>query len=297
MVGALLVAAAAVVTFAGYLDATAAPTRRYVVATAAIEPGTRLASMAEVSERFGTIALDLADEVAARVVPASEVEALVGQVVVAPLQPGDLLTQTQLVDDGGADGAQTLSFSLPRTAAVGGALRPGERVDVLATFGSGDGAYTAFVVRGAPLLGVAASDGGPLGGSSELTLTVAVSALRDVQALGHAVNTGEVFVTRSTATPESDDPAPGAFRATPEEVGPRPDPATPIAPGTAASESSRSPDDGEDAAGVADVEDAEGSADIGPDPATDERGAAGIDRLRQPARPDGEVAGGVSGGA
>lgn len=231
VVGALLVAAAAVATFAAYLDATAGPTGRYVVATATIEPGTRLRSLGDVGERFGTVALELPSELAARAVPDSGVDDLVGQVVVTPLQPGDLLTRTQLVEDGGVDGAQTLSFSLPRAAAVAGALRPGERVDVLATFGTGDGAYTAYVVRGIPLLRVASADGGPLGESTDLTLTVAVSALREVQALGHAVNTAEVFVTRSTATPAVDDPAPGAFRATPEEIGPRPDPTTPL-PGT-----------------------------------------------------------------
>jgi hypothetical protein len=227
VVGALLVTAAAVATFAAYLDATSPPTGRYVVATATIEPGTRLGSLGEVGERFGTVALELSSEVAARAIPASGVDALVGQIVVTPLEPGDLLSRTQLIDDEGVDGAQTLSFALPRTAAVGGELRPGERIDVLATFGSGDRAYTAYIVRGIPLLRVAAADGGPLGDSPDLTLTVAVSALREVQALGHAVNTAEVFVTRSTATPEADDPAPGAFRATPEEVGPRPDAATP----------------------------------------------------------------------
>ena len=295
VVGALLVAAAAVVTFAAYLDATAAPTRSYLVAAAPIEPGTRLGSMAEVSERFGTIALDLADEVAARVVPASAVEGLVGQVVVTPLQPGDLLTRTQLVDDGGAEGAQTLSFSLPRTAAVAGALRPGERVDVLATFGSGDGAYTAYVVRGVPLLGVTAPDGGPLGGGSELTLTVAVSNLRDVQALGHAVNTAEVFVTRSTATLGSDDPAPGAFRPTPEDVGPRPDPAMPTTPDDATGGGTDEPPE---PAGDSQA-DVDGGAvrDADADPDVDERGTdtgGGIDPV---AGPDTEVAGDRAGGA
>lgn len=303
MVGALLVAAAAVVTFAAYLDATAAPTRSYVVVTAPIEPGTRLGSMAEVSERFGTIALDLSDEVAARVVPASAVDSLIGQVVVTPLQPGDLLTRTQLVDDGGAEGAQTLSFSLPRTAAVAGALRPGERVDVLATFGSGDAAYTAYVVRGVPLLGVTAPDGGPLGGSSEMTMTVAVSALRDVQALGHAVNTADVFVTRSTATPEGDDPAPGAFQPTPEDVGPRPDPATPTTPdrttGDGAGELPQHTDDSEadvDGGSVRDA-DADGDGDAGAGPDTDERGADAVGRGDPAAGPDTEVAGDLAGGA
>ncbi|MFU8839622.1 MAG: hypothetical protein ACNA8R_02740 [Nitriliruptoraceae bacterium] len=224
VIGALLVAAAAVVTFAAYLDATAAPTVRYVVATAQVEPGTRLGSMTEVGERFGTIALDLPPEVATGVVLGTEVEQLVGQIVLAPLQSGDLLARTHVVGDGGVADAQTLSFSLPRRAAVAGSLRPGERIDVLATYGSGEGAYTAFVVRGVPLLRVAAPDGGPLGDASEVLLTVAVSSLEDVQALGHAVTAADLLVTRSTARAGDAARAPGAYRPEPAETGPRPDP-------------------------------------------------------------------------
>ena len=231
MVGALLVAAAAVATFAAYLDATAAPTTRVVVATAAVEPGTRLSSLTEVSARFGTIAFEPPAEVAVRLVTASEVEDLVGQVVIAPLEPGDLVTRSHLVEDGGVPAAQTLSFSLPRNAAVAGTVRPGERIDVLATYGTGDGAYTAYVVRGVPVLQVTAPDGGTVGAAPEVTLTVAVSALTDVQALGHAVNTASVFVTRSTARPGDDARAPGAFRAAPETTGPAPDPAAIVGQG------------------------------------------------------------------
>lgn len=228
MVGALLVAAAAVATFAAYLDATAAPSRAFVVATAAIEPGTRLGSVDEVAARFGTIALELHGEVADRLVPAADVDQLVGRIVVAPLQPGDLLSASQVVADGGVDGAHTLSFALPRTAAVGGSLQPGERIDVLGTFGSGDNAYTTYVVRAIPLLRVTAPDGGSMAASSELTLTVAITDPGDVQALGHAVNTANVFVVRSVADPGGSDPAPGAYRAEPSDQGPLPEPALPL---------------------------------------------------------------------
>lgn len=227
VVGALLVTAAAVATFAAYLDATAAPDARYVVATTSLEPGTRLTSLTDVGERFGTIALDLPPEVAARVVAATEVEQLVGQVVLAPLESGDLLARTQIVAD--APDAQTLSFALPRRSAVAGALQAGERIDVLGTYGSGDGAYTVYVVRGVPLLRVAAPDGGSLGESNEVLLTVAVTTLEDVQALGHAVATADLLVTRSTVRSGDADPAPGAYRPRPDGQGPRPDPARPQA--------------------------------------------------------------------
>lgn len=235
VVGALLVAAAAVATFAAYLDATATPDRSFLVATAPIDPGTRLLSMEDVSARFGTVPVDLHGDVAARLVDADAVAELVGQVVVAPLAAGDLLSTSQLVADGGVERAQTLSFALPRTAALGGTLQPGERIDVLATFGSGDSAYTAFVVRGVPLLRVTAPDGGTIASGSEVILTVAVTELVDVQALGHAVHTASVFVTRATAAARDGVAAPGAYRAAPRELGPLPDPAgrpagTPAAP-------------------------------------------------------------------
>jgi CBS domain-containing protein len=65
-----------------------------------------------------------------------------------------------VVDDGGVGSAQTMSFAIARTNAVGGTLRPGERIDVLATYGSGEGTYTAYVVRGVPLLRLTAPAGG-----------------------------------------------------------------------------------------------------------------------------------------
>ena len=229
--GALLVAGAIVATFAAYLDAATVPTRDVVVATAVVEPGTRLASLEDVAERFGTVAFEVqGGEAADALVTAADVEGLVGRTVVAPLRPGDLLLASQVVADGGIEGAHTLSFALSRTAAVGGALQPGERIDVLGTFGSGDGAYTAFVVRSVPLLRVAAPDGGSLGASSDVTLTVAISDPADVLALGHAVNTADVFVVRSSGDPRAAQAAPGAYRAEPRQQGPLPERAGPVSP-------------------------------------------------------------------
>ncbi len=228
MIGALLVTAAAVVTFGAYLDATAEPRTAYVVAMESVEPGTRFDTIDHVTAAFGSVTMELTDPVLGRAIPANDLEALVGATVLASLEPGDLITRTQLLDDGGAAPAQTMSFPIRRTDAVAGTLQAGERIDVLATFGSGDSAYTAFVARGLPLLRITGSDGAALGPNttgSELTLTVAISELVSVQQLGHAVNTADVFVTRSTALP-GDEPAPGSYQPDPEVPGPLPDHAT-----------------------------------------------------------------------
>ncbi len=228
VVGALLVAVVAVATFATYLGATSVPDTAYVVAIEPIEPGTRVDTLEQATALLGSVATDLAEPVRGRAIPADDLDAVIGSTVLAPLERGDLVTRTHLIDEGGAAPAQTLSFAIPRTAAVAGALRPGERIDVLATYGSGERAYTAYVVRGVPLLRVSGSDGAAIGGEatgSQLTLTVAVTALEDVQRLGHAVNTAAPLVTRSTAEPGGGD-APGPYRPREEAAGPTPDPAT-----------------------------------------------------------------------
>jgi hypothetical protein len=256
VVGALLITAAAVATFAAYLQATAEPTTSYLVALDTIEPGTRFETVDELTAVMGSITIELTEPLTGRAIPVGEVDDFVGRVLVAPLQRGDLVTRTALVDDGGVAPAQTLSFALPRTAAVAGTLRPGERIDVLATFSATGGEpYTAYVSRGVPLLHITAPDGGPLGASGDVLLTVAITELVDVQALGHAVNTAEVFVTRSTASPGDLDEAPGAFLPDQGAPGPRPEGATSISPGLGAPDEVPGDPDADDTGGDDGAED------------------------------------------
>jgi hypothetical protein len=199
VLGALLIAASAVGVTGVVLSATAAPVTSFVVAAAALEPGVRFASIEDVRAAFGRATVDLPPTLAERAVPVEELDALVGQVLLAPLERGDLLVRSALVDQRADGGDDVLSFALPRTAAVAGALRPGERIDIVATYGSGTTATTDYVVRGVRVLGVSAPDDGVVGGSSELTLMVALASPDDVLALGHAISTADVFVVRTGA--------------------------------------------------------------------------------------------------
>jgi hypothetical protein len=228
VVGALLVAAAAVGVFAAYLNATAEPSTRYLVAREPVEPGTRLADVATIAELFEARPLDLAPDLAERAVRLDDAGSLVGRLVLAPLAPGDLLSRSALVADGGIADAHRISFAIDPADALGGDLRVGERIDVLATYGSGDGAYTAYVLRGVPLVARAGDGGtGTLagGGGGPLTLTVAVTAPEDVQALAHAVAVAEVVVTRSTVLEGDRRSAPPPYVPSPDAAGPSPDPA------------------------------------------------------------------------
>lgn len=197
VVGALLVTAAAVGVFAAYLDAVAEPSTRYLVARADVQPGTRLATAELVSELFELQPLALEGAVADRAFASDQLDGLLGQRIVVPLAPGDLLLRSGVVADGRVADAHTMSFAVDPAAALAGRLRAGEWVDVLATYGSGESGWTTYVVRGVLLVAVDRDDGGALAGRGPVTLTVAVETPDDVQALTHAVHTADVVVARS----------------------------------------------------------------------------------------------------
>ena len=201
VVGALLVTVAAVGVFATHLSATAEPGSRYLIATRTIEPGSRFVSIEELHEVVSSAPLDLGPALAARAIRVEQSEDLVARAVLSPLEPGDLLTRTAFGAEASGIGGATMSFPIARSSAVAGALHPGERIDVAATYGTTGETSTAFVVRGVPLLAVRGRDGEEIGTSDELSLTVALAGSDDVLALGHAVNTASIFVVRST--PES----------------------------------------------------------------------------------------------
>ena len=209
VVGALLVTLAAVGVFAAHLQATVAPTSRYLVAGGTIAPGTTFGSVDEVRGALTSAPLDLVPELAARAVEVGQLETLVDRVVLSPLQFGDLVTRSAFAPKGAVADEWTFSFPVPTSNAVAGALRPGERIDVAATHESAGERHTAFVVRDVSLLAVQGDDGEAIGGSDELALTVALGSPDEVLALGHAVNTASIFVARASATSgRGDDPVP-----------------------------------------------------------------------------------------
>jgi Flp pilus assembly protein CpaB len=188
LAGGLLVAVAVVGVFAAYTDATAGPSRSYVVARRDLAPGTRL-SAGDLAVR----AVDLPGEQAGRAF--RDVSSLEGAVLVGPVGAGELL-QAGAVVRGDAVGHE-VSFPVARARALGGRLAPGERVDVVATYGTGADAVTVAVVRRALVVDVGGSRG-PLGDQGDLVLTLSVGDPTEAMALAHAAGAGELTVVRTT---------------------------------------------------------------------------------------------------
>lgn len=218
VVGAFLVVVAAVGTFGAYLTATAAPSTTYLVAARALQIGHVIGEDDLVGDTtFRAVALDLPDEQSTRAVAAGtgDLAGLVGQVVVAPVSPGDLVQRSQFVDVADAADGVAMSFSLPVDRALAGRVGAGERVDLVATFaGAGaTGSTTRVVARDVTVVAVLAGGDGLQGG--RVTLTVEVPDLATAQQVQHAVDTAQVALLRGG---DSNAATPNATRTSAEPV-------------------------------------------------------------------------------
>ena len=193
VVGGFLVALAALGTFAAYTSATSGPTTSYVVARRDLPIGTRLTA-----DDLTTLPRELPDVVARDAVFAKE-GPLVGATTVGPVRRGELVQAGDVVDKRSGPEALEVSFEIESSRALAGTLRPGERVDVLATFGAGGDTYTVTVVRQALVLDAARDRGGLAAGDTDV-ISLAVPTSDEAMALTHAVNAGKVTLVRSTGS-------------------------------------------------------------------------------------------------
>lgn len=196
VVGGLLVAAAAVGLFAAATRSSGAPTTTYVVARADLSAGTRLQA-----SDLELVAMELAPAVRGRAF--DSVQPLVGATLVSPVGAGELVQSSTVVSRKADTASRELSFILDR-GRVGTGIKQGERADLLATYGTGNDAFTVVVVRQALLVAIdrprtTSGDSGPT------TVTVAVDDPTDALALAHALQLGKVTLVRATGAP----PLPG----------------------------------------------------------------------------------------
>jgi Flp pilus assembly protein CpaB len=192
VVGGLLVAAAAVGLFAAATTSGGGARRSYVVASHDLAAGTRLqASDLELA------AMDLGPASRARAFDTTQ--PLLGATLVAPLGTGELVQSSTVVARRGDTASRELTFTLER-GRVSAGIKQGERADLLATYGTGNEAYTVVVVRQAVLVAIerprtSSGENGPA------TVTVAVDDPADAVALAHAIQLGKITLVRATGAP------------------------------------------------------------------------------------------------
>jgi len=206
VVGALLITLAAVGTFAISRQGEDAMTTRYVVLTSAVAPGERIKA-----SDVATRAMDLDAEVAAQTF--SNVDRVVGAVALAPMNAGQLVQDADVALPTRVDGqvlvGHELTFPVERDR-VPQNLRRGERVAVLATYGTGSEARTTTTAQQAVVLSFE-TDGDTIGTKRSARLTVLLSDPAMVIETAHASQAADITIVRTT---QADAALPSGFRPT-----------------------------------------------------------------------------------
>ena len=194
VVGGLLVTLALLGVSQAYAHADRPPRSGVVVVDRDLPAGTTL-----VPEHLEVLAVDLPRTLADRVFDRPEV--LHGTTTLAPLAAGEpvLLSQVLPADVSPAAGVD-LSFAVSPDRALGGDLRPGEVVDLVATPAAGG---TRVVAESVIVIDAVGAADGLLADGGGLVVTVRVPSRRELLAVVAAVDDGHLTLARTTPVPAS----------------------------------------------------------------------------------------------
>jgi hypothetical protein len=194
LVGAALVVAAAVMTYAAYLGATTKPLTKYVVAARDLRVNDRVTA-----GDFTTVDGDLPPDVSQHAF--SSPAELDGAVVLASVSQGSLVNRSAVLAKGQSGGARPgyeLSFTVPAWK-LGSGMQVGELIDLQPIGDTKDGSRPlAQPVQGVRVINLKAGSSGGLGSNAnDAVVTVAADDPTDYQAVV-AVVQGDFWVVRST---------------------------------------------------------------------------------------------------
>lgn len=134
----------------------------------------------------------------------SDASEVIGRVALGPIGAGDPILRSITDDTAGEAATRQFSLSLPIAAAVGGALRSGDTVDVLATVTRDGDEFTETVARSILVSRAAGEDASVVSPSSERLITFSVPAEVDLEVLVNAFATGKIHLVRTTSAASTD---------------------------------------------------------------------------------------------
>jgi len=193
----LLVATAAVGLFVAYTDAGRGSSHVFAVARHEIKVGAVLSP-----DDLILRPMSLPPSLEARAF--DDLITLRGAIAVAPMAAGELVQSSAVVARRGGPGTAEISFPIDRHR-IPPSTKNGERIDLVATYGSGTDAFSEVVARQAMVLSIERTAGG-LGDGASVVLTVAVGKPADAWALVHAGEVAKVSALRVTAAVSDAEP-------------------------------------------------------------------------------------------
>jgi len=138
-------------------------------------------------------------DVQSTLLDASALASMKGRVAVEHISAGALLTRNAVRDAAAGDAPRAMSFPIPKSRAVGGALVVGDRVDVLSVHRT-DG-RSGYVATDVQVLAFSTKGSGPLQGSDDASVTVAIDT-DGAARIAAALEVGTITLVRATgATP------------------------------------------------------------------------------------------------
>lgn len=189
VIGGFLVAASATGIFAAWSAASSGPDGEYVVVTDDVAAGERIDA-----GDVALVAMDLPP--AQRRVAFTDAGAIVGATALAPLTGGQLVQSSDVAKPAGAPDRAQISLRLEPGAAVGGELRAGDVVDVIATYTAGGEPQTSTISRGALVVKLL-QDEARVGAGGSLVLVLAVLP-DELEPIAAASAAGHVTIARTT---------------------------------------------------------------------------------------------------
>ena len=189
VIGGFLVAASATGVFAAWSSASSGPSTTYVVVTDDIAPGERI-------ERndLALVTVDL--PAAQRRLAFTDLDVLVGATAIAPLVDGQLVQSSAVAKPTGAPERAQVSLRVEAGSAVGGDLRSGDVVDVIATYTSGGEPQTSTIARSALVVKLV-RDEQRVGAGSSVVVVLAVRP-DELEPIASAAAAGHVTIARTT---------------------------------------------------------------------------------------------------
>ena len=194
VVGGLMVAVAALLTWWAAVGEGDPPRPRYLVAARPIGPGERITE-----HHLAYAALDLGPDL--RRSAFTSPESLVDASTAGPIGQGELIQAGAVLTGEDPTPERELAFPVSATWAGGGHLEAGDRIDVYATYGDGTSSRTRRVLTDVRIRRIETSTGDRLGDSGTQTITVGLRGDIGVAMVVNAVQSANITVTRVTGEP------------------------------------------------------------------------------------------------
>ncbi len=119
-----------------------------------------------------------------------------GQILTRPLAAGELVPANWIARDSGSSGTRALTVPVDPERAVGGALRPGDLIDMYATFDAGDSrARTVTLVRAVEVVDLVSAAGLVMGDKAVVGITISVTP-EEAQRVAFASRSGALDIVR-----------------------------------------------------------------------------------------------------